>query len=249
MLSKLTKNFKKGGKGNTSATCKKDHFKLAFKTGNIVQLFSRITGSTLQVTECKSLDGLGSKDSEASNTLWTVNVIDEHTIQLQQEESFLSIVDGEAKLVNKDELSGDESKLKISFFEQFVLLEAENGCGHHIGILDNGALKSAIATGTENCSHFAVKLIFTYIKPEEKKEEVVEEKCKENGETASPAENEAKEGCEKADNETEGCEKADEVKEEGDKDASAESDKKEECEQPPSTENEVKEESAAVTSE
>jgi len=166
MLSKLTKSFRvsKGGKESASTTQKRDHFKAAFKNGNILQLFSRTTGSTLQVNGNNSLDGLGSKSIEATNTLWTVTVVDEKTIQLNQDESYLSIVDGEAKLVSKDEAT-EVSKLRLSFQEQFVLLEDVKGCGHHIGILGSGEMKAAIATGAENNSHFALRIVFT-AKPE-----------------------------------------------------------------------------------
>lgn len=189
MFSKLTKNFKisKTSKGAAVSTCKRDHFKKAFKTGNIVQLYSRISGSTLQCNSSKVLNGLGSKDVDAASTLWTVAVVDEHTIQLHQDDMFLSIVEGESKLVTKDESNEENTKFKFGFHEQFVLLEAANGSGHHVGLLENGDLKSAIATGTENSSHFAIKIIFEQpTEVEEKKEETAEElddtTVKENGE-------------------------------------------------------------------
>lgn len=188
MFSKLTKNFKisKTSKGAVS-TSKRDHFKKAFKTGNIVQLYSRISGSTLQCNSSKALNGLGSKDVDAASTLWTVAVVDEHTIQLHQDDMYLSIVEGESKLVTKDESNEENTKFKLGFQEQFVLLEAANDCGHHVGVLENGELKSAIATGTENSSHFAVKIIFEQpTESEDKKEETADElddtTAKENGE-------------------------------------------------------------------
>ena len=43
---------------------------------------------------------------------------------------------------------------KISIVEQFIRLESADDSGHHIGILSNGDLKAAFATGTEMESHF-----------------------------------------------------------------------------------------------
>jgi len=199
MLSKLTKNFKSkvsGGKAGTTANCKRDHFKRAFKTGNIIQLFSRMTGNTLHVTVDNTLDALGPKDVDAADTLWTVTVVDEHTLQLYQEESYLSIIDGEATLTKKDESIEESTKLQINFHEQFVLLSAANNSGHHIGMLENGQLKSAIATGTENNSHFAVKIIFspspetTEKKEEETADELEGEKDVANGEATEAKDDE-----------------------------------------------------------
>lgn len=175
MFKKLKRGGKKSGdvivdgidKVVISKVDKNKVIKDACRTGNILQFVSRVTGFTLRWMATKeTLDGLGSFESDAKSTLWTVNLVSESIkdgtiIQLHNEGYFLSIVDGETKLTEHEDPStaGEETLLKLSIVEQFVQLEAADGCGHHIGVLNNGDLKAAIATGTEMESHFAPRVI------------------------------------------------------------------------------------------
>lgn len=172
MFKKLKRSGKKSdveGNDKINPVDKTKVVKDACRTGNILQLVSRITGHTLQWMASKeTLDGLGSLDKDLKSTLWMVNLISSSAkegliIQLHNEGFYLSIVEGETRLSQFDEPSaaGDETFLKVSSVEQFIRLEAADDSGHHIGVLSNGDLKAAIATGTEMESHFAPKIVYS----------------------------------------------------------------------------------------
>ena len=55
--------------------------------------------------------------------------------------------------------AGQECKFRLSQNSHFILLESFKEPGKYIGILNTGELKSALATGKENDSHFGVRLI------------------------------------------------------------------------------------------
>lgn len=172
MFKKLKRGGKKSEVEDNVVVNKVDKTKVvkdACRTGNILQLVSRITGHSLQWMASKeTLDGLGSLDKEVKSSQWTVNLVSNSVkegliIQLHNDGFYLSIVEGETRLAQFDEPSaaGDETFLKVSTVEQFVRLEAADESGHHIGVLNNGDLKAAIATGTEMESHFAPKIVYS----------------------------------------------------------------------------------------
>lgn len=173
MFKKLKRGVKKDLEGPEKVVITKvdktKAIKDACRSGNILQLVSRVTGHTLQWMSSKeTLDGLGCLDNDAKSTLWTVNLVADSIkegfiIQLHNEGFYLCIADGETKLTEYEDpaAAGDETLLKVSIVEQFIRLESADDCGHHIGILNNGDLKAAIATGTEMEAHFAPKVIFS----------------------------------------------------------------------------------------
>jgi len=173
MLGKIAKGLKKN-KGDAKHADKSEYLKHLFSSGNVIQLFSRVTGHTLQRTYTKEeLDGHGLAKKDAASTLWTIHKIsdekEELIVHIYQDQDFLSIVDGETKLSKFDNplVATDETKFKISYTEQFVRLELADGCGHHVGILPSGSLKAAIATGNENASHFAPRVVVKVSKSED----------------------------------------------------------------------------------
>jgi hypothetical protein len=55
--------------------------------------------------------------------------------------------------------AGVECKFRLSQNSHFVILESVKEPGRHIGMLPNGELKSALATGKEHDAQFGVRLI------------------------------------------------------------------------------------------
>ena len=56
-------------------------------------------------------------------------------------------------------MQGVETKFQLVQSNQFVYLESMKERGRHVGILPDGQLKSAIATGKEAHSQFGVRLL------------------------------------------------------------------------------------------
>jgi len=159
---KLGANIKEGAeaaKEKTLNTMDKHRLQLDnFKTGNIVVLISRTSASALQKVG-DTVNGKGKPDSD--NAKWTIVDMGNHTCRLHNGHDFLAIVDGTTKLIHFDDsvTASDETHFKLQNHEQFVSFESNKTDGHHVGILSDGELKPALATGKENDSHFAVKMI------------------------------------------------------------------------------------------
>lgn len=136
----------------------------AFATNNVVQLISRSSGGTLQVVQSSSghlvVDGCG-PDAQAFNNVWTVINEGNNMVRLHNNNNYLAIVNGTTTVVFMPPGShhGIETKLRLSTVGQFVLMESCKESGGYVGILNNGSLKSALATGRENHSHFGVRLV------------------------------------------------------------------------------------------
>ena len=52
-----------------------------------------------------------------------------------------------------------ETRFRLAQTGQFVTLESLRESGRHVGILQDGQLKPAVATGKEMDAHFGVKLV------------------------------------------------------------------------------------------
>jgi len=130
-----------------------------FKTGNVVILVSRSSGKALQKVSPTELNGKGETDQE--NAKWSVLDLGDHTCRLHNGGDFLGIENGETKLFhfdNPEDCDTEETVFKLKNSEQFVSFESTVTAAHHVGILGDGDVKPALATGTENDSHFAVQL-------------------------------------------------------------------------------------------
>jgi len=138
-----------------------------------VQLYSRLTGKTLQFSSEKStIDANGSMSSDDVNTLWKVHIVqnqrsDETFVTVVMGNYQLAIIYGEAEMVLREDLESSDKDilLKLGVVNRFIHLESSDGSGHHVGVFKNGVLKPAIATGLEIGSQFYPKLISSEVEP------------------------------------------------------------------------------------
>lgn len=137
-----------------------------FATNNVVQLISRTSGRTLQVVQSATghlvVDGCGA-DAQAFNNVWTVINEGSNMVRLHNNNHYLAIVNGTTTVVfmQPGTPHGIETKLRLSAIGNFVLIESCKETGRHVGILEKGNLKPALATGRETHSHFGVRLVST----------------------------------------------------------------------------------------
>jgi len=134
-----------------------------FQSGNVIQLVSRKSGRSLQIVMGQSgqlvVDGLG--QDGAPNATWTVVNEGNNQVRLHNQHNFLACVGGSIIVVHMapGTVHGIETKFQLSQVGQFIYLESLKERGRHVGILDNGQLKPALATGKEQHSQFGVKLL------------------------------------------------------------------------------------------
>jgi len=130
-----------------------------------VQFISRKSGRTLQIVQAPTgqlvVDGMGPEGPTFYNAHWTVLNEGNNIVRLYNQSNYLAIVNGSTIIVPvaNPAMAGVETKLRLGQTGQFVTLESFKGSGHHIGILQDGSLKSALATGKEMDAHFGVRLI------------------------------------------------------------------------------------------
>ncbi|CAG2199333.1 unnamed protein product [Mytilus edulis] len=144
-------------------------YKETFQTNNVVQLVSRASGHSLQIVESSEtkkpvLDGCGKEGPQASNTLWTVVNEGKNQVRLHNNNNYIAIVNGITQLVNMPPgtMHGEETKIQLHQSDQFVTMESCKTVAQYVGVLDDGQLKSALATH-RNDTHamFGVRLIST----------------------------------------------------------------------------------------
>lgn len=139
-----------------------------FQTNNVVQLVSRASGHSLQIvmspTQQLVVDGNGPEGPQAFNTLWTVVNEGNNQVRLHNNHNYLAIVNGITQIVHMPpgSMHGAETKLQLCQTSQFVTLQSCKNIAQHVGVLENGQLKSALATHrTDNHAMFGVRLIST----------------------------------------------------------------------------------------
>ncbi|XP_064617815.1 uncharacterized protein LOC135481954 isoform X2 [Liolophura sinensis] len=146
-----------------------------FQTQNVVQLVSRSNGQALQIVMSQSgqpvVDGLGAINphghtiqDQPFNTLWTVINEGKNQVRLHNNNNYLAIVNGNTIVMNiaPGTPHGVESKFQLyQVANQFVTLESCKEYGRHVGILPNGTLKPALATGKDLHGQFGVRLVFS----------------------------------------------------------------------------------------
>ncbi|CAL1544639.1 unnamed protein product [Lymnaea stagnalis] len=137
-----------------------------FKTGNVVQLVSRVTGRSLQIVINSLgqmvLDANGSLDPSAFNTLWTVTNEGSNQVRLQNYHNYIAVVDGITLIRSYPPGTplGLDTKFQLSQAQtQFVTLESIKEPQRHVGFLSNGELKPALTTIKEPASQLGVKLL------------------------------------------------------------------------------------------
>ena len=139
-----------------------------FQTNNVVQLVSRASGRSLQIimspTQQLVIDGAGLEGPQAFNTLWTVVNEGNNQVRLHNNNNYIAVVNGITQIVHMPPgtMHGAETKLQLHQSSQFVTLQSCKNIAQHVGVLDNGQLKSALATH-RNDKHamFGVRLIST----------------------------------------------------------------------------------------
>lgn len=138
-----------------------------FKTGNVIQLVSRSSGFCLQIVVSPSghlvVDGMGPEGPAVYHAHWTVINEGKNAVRLHNNNNYLAIVNG-ATVVGSfppPAKPGPETRFRVSTHENFIVLESIQEPGRYIGILNNGQLKSALATGREHDADFAPKLIYS----------------------------------------------------------------------------------------
>ncbi|CAG5122906.1 unnamed protein product [Candidula unifasciata] len=139
-----------------------------FKTGNVVQLISRVTGKTVQIVVNPVgqlvIDANGPLDPNAFNTLWTVTNEGNNQVRLHNFNNYITIADGliVVKTYPPDTPHGLETKFQlIQIQQQFIIFESLKEKTRHLAFLPAGQLKPALAAGKEPDSHFGVKLVST----------------------------------------------------------------------------------------
>ncbi|XP_076110174.1 uncharacterized protein LOC143078979 [Mytilus galloprovincialis] len=154
---------------HTVKMCETGNILETFQTNNVVQLVSRASGHSLQIVESSEtkqpvLDGCGKEGPQASNTLWTVVNEGKNQVRLHNNNNYIAIVNGITQLVNMPPgtMHGEETKIQLHQTDQFVTMESCKTVAQYVGVLDDGQLKSALATH-RNDTHamFGVRLIST----------------------------------------------------------------------------------------
>lgn len=133
-----------------------------FQSGNVVQLVSRCSGRNLEIVQgpvSLVVDGLG--HDGAQNATWTVVNEGSNQVRLHNNNNFLAVINGNTVVINMPPgtMHGIETKFQLTQRGQFVILESMKERGRHVGILPNGHLKAALATGKEDHSMFGVRLL------------------------------------------------------------------------------------------
>ncbi|ESO99924.1 hypothetical protein LOTGIDRAFT_230861 [Lottia gigantea] len=138
-----------------------------FKNGNVVQLVSRASGRCLQIVSLPDnsliVDGHGPSDPKAFFTHWTVVNEGQNQVRLHNNNNYLCIANGHTCLahVGPGVTQGLETKFQLTQTNQFVIFESLKERHRHIGILSDGQLKPAVATGREDHAQFGVNVIYT----------------------------------------------------------------------------------------
>ncbi|VDI79688.1 Hypothetical predicted protein [Mytilus galloprovincialis] len=148
--------------------CETGNILQTFQTNNVVQLVSRASGRSLQIvmspTQQLVIDGCGAEGPQAFNTLWTVVNESNNQVRLHNNNNYIAIVNGLTQLVHMPPgtMHGAETKIQLHQTNQFVTLASCKTVTQHVGVLENGQLKSALATH-RNDTHamFGVRLIST----------------------------------------------------------------------------------------
>ncbi|XP_063439390.1 uncharacterized protein LOC134720805 isoform X2 [Mytilus trossulus] len=154
---------------HTVKQCETGNILETFQTNNVVQLVSRASGHSLQIVESSEtkqpvLDGCGKEGPQASNALWTIVNEGKNQVRLHNNNNYIAIVNGITQLVNMPPgtMHGEETKIQLHQTDQFVTMESCKTVAQYVGVLDDGQLKSALATH-RNDTHamFGVRLIST----------------------------------------------------------------------------------------
>ncbi|XP_052060154.1 uncharacterized protein LOC127700639 [Mytilus californianus] len=148
--------------------CETGNILQTFQTNNVVQLVSRASGHSLQIVMSTSkqsvIDGCGAEGPQASNTLWTVINEGKNQVRLHNNNNYIAIVNGITQLVHMPPgtMHGEETKIQLHQTDQFVTMESCKTVAQYVGVLEDGQLKSALATH-RNDTHamFGVRLIST----------------------------------------------------------------------------------------
>ncbi|XP_053372802.1 uncharacterized protein LOC123559646 [Mercenaria mercenaria] len=135
-----------------------------FQSGNVIQLVSRSSGRNLEILQGPAslvVDGLG--QDGAPNATWTVVNEGSNQVRLHNNNNFLAIINGNTVVIPMPPgtMHGIETKFQLMQRGQFIHLESLKERGRHIGILPNGQLKAALATGKEDHSMFGVRPIYS----------------------------------------------------------------------------------------
>ncbi|GFN85315.1 hypothetical protein PoB_001182100 [Plakobranchus ocellatus] len=140
-----------------------------FRTGNIVQLISRLTGRCVQIVinaqGLMVLDANGVCDPNAFNSLWTVTNEGNNQVRLHNSNNYLAIEQGHTivKPFAPGTLLGPETKFQLSQMQyQFVTLESLTAKGEHVGFQPTGQVKPSKGTIKDNSSQFGVKLVTSH---------------------------------------------------------------------------------------
>lgn len=176
-VSSVTKEV--GGllKGLTKAGAKAlnkvlDHPTLEYmKSGNVIQLVSRISGQTLQILQAPDgrlvLDSMGGDGHQFHNAHFTIVQDKDGYIMFHNNFNYLAIKDGVVQLYSAGPHSLPTPACRFKVREvlmqnQFVTVENLSERGRYIAVLPNGQIKSAIATsGADQDTHFAIRLIYS----------------------------------------------------------------------------------------
>ncbi|XP_013409658.1 uncharacterized protein LOC106173169 isoform X1 [Lingula anatina] len=142
-----------------------------FITNNILQFISRASGRTLQIVMSPDsrliVDGQGPDDPQRYNSHWTVINEGNRIVRLHNNYNYLCIINGSTMVVNFPQGShlGNETRLRVVQIGNFVTFESVNEPGRHIGVMPDGTLKSALATGKEDHAQFGVRLVYSPYPP------------------------------------------------------------------------------------
>lgn len=133
-----------------------------FQSGNVIQLVSRASGRSLQIVQGPTglvVDGLG--PDNAFNAQWTVVNEGANQVRLHNNNNFLAIINGATVVMHMPpgSVHTNDTKFQMTQLGQFIVFSSMREPGKHIGILPNGQLKAALATGREDHGQFGVRLI------------------------------------------------------------------------------------------
>lgn len=136
-----------------------------FRTGNVVQLVSKMTGCTLQILQTLDgkliVDAKGSVGYGAFNASWTVINEGENKVRLHNNNNYLAIVDGYTQVVclPPDTKHGVETKFHVSQAGEWALFQSVHEPNHYIAVFPDGYLRPAKDSTRGPNAHFGVQLI------------------------------------------------------------------------------------------
>ncbi|KAK2170122.1 hypothetical protein LSH36_4g09047 [Paralvinella palmiformis] len=139
----------------------------SFKTDNVIQLVSRSSGLCLQIVVSPSgnlvIDGMGEEGPTVYHAHWTIIKEGKNAVKLHNNNNYLAIINGAAVVGSfpPPAQPGPETRFRVVTHDNFVELESIKEPGRYVGIISNGQLKSALATGRENDADFTPKLIYS----------------------------------------------------------------------------------------